>query len=188
MSSIPFLSLLVNCIVWSLYGWLKQDFTVFAPNFSGILVSVFCIYSFNKYNVTNQSKQHTISFLIIVIVVVLANRNEFDTIGTIGCVLSIIVSGSPLAVIKTVIIEKSTTSMPFTTSLVMWINNMSWTAYGYLVAEDVLIYGPNALSLLLSSLQLSLFVVYGFGSSEGISEKKLEANDESESDKFITNV
>jgi hypothetical protein len=30
--------------------------------------------------------------------------------------------------------------------------------------------------------------VYGFGSSESISEKKLEANDESESDKFITNV
>jgi hypothetical protein len=112
----------------------------------------------------------------------LACQNAFDTIGTIGCVLSIVVSGSPLAVIKTVIIEQSTASMPFTTSLVMWINNFSWTAYGYLVADDVLIYGPNALSLLLSSLQLSLFVIYGFGGG-GMSEKKLEVG-ESEIDKF----
>src|SRR5687768_17302065 len=67
LSSIPFLSLLVNCIVWSLYGWLKQDFTVFAPNFSGILVSLFCLYAFSKYNVTNQFKQHGVSAAIILI-------------------------------------------------------------------------------------------------------------------------
>eukprot|EP01034_Spumella_vulgaris_P039500 gene39500-48808_t len=67
--------------------------------------------------------------------------------------------------------------MPFSTSLVMWVNNMSWTAYGYLVADDVLIYGPNALSLLLSSLQLSLFVVYGFGGGSVSEKKALEEED-----------
>jgi solute carrier family 50 protein (sugar transporter) len=74
-------------------------------------------------------------------------------------------TASPLAVVRTVIKDKSTASLPFFTSLVIWFNTTSWLFYGYLVANDVLIWGPNVLGFGLASLQMCLFSVYGTGKS-----------------------
>jgi hypothetical protein len=38
---------------------------------------------------------------------------------------------SPLAVIKTVIAEKSTKSLPFTLSVASVLSSLSWASYGY---------------------------------------------------------
>jgi hypothetical protein len=64
-------------------------------------------------------------------------------------------------VVLTVLEERSTASLPFSTSLVTWLNNASWMLYGYFVAQDKLIYGPNILGFLLSSTQMLLFLLYG---------------------------
>mmetsp|Transcript_1002 Transcript_1002/g.3094 ORF Transcript_1002/g.3094 Transcript_1002/m.3094 type:complete len:295 (+) Transcript_1002:69-953(+) len=38
LSIVPFLSLLLNCATWSLYGVLQQDFTVLVPNLLGAIL------------------------------------------------------------------------------------------------------------------------------------------------------
>eukprot|EP01031_Cornospumella_fuschlensis_P036500 gene36500-44280_t len=38
LSLVPFASLTLNCLVWSLYGYLRKDYTVLLPNASGFLV------------------------------------------------------------------------------------------------------------------------------------------------------
>lgn len=85
-------------------------------------------------------------------------------LGLLGCFMAVILSGSPLATLKTVITSRSTASIPFSMSISTWLNALSWLLYGIIVANDPMIYGPNSLGLLLSSIQLSLFFAYGFGS------------------------
>ena len=166
LSCIPFASLLVNCVIWSLYGILKDDYTILIPNFTGLLASIFCLWAYLKYNTANLNKVHAVSSALIIITAYLAFRSDYTSIGLLGCAISIIVSGSPLAVMRTVIAEKSTASMPFTTSLVMWVNNLSWFCYGYFISNDPMVYGPNFLGLALSSTQMVLFGIYGIQTND----------------------
>ena len=46
-----------------------------------------------------------------------------SSIGMIGCVMSVVMSGSPLAVIRTVIKEQTTASLPFYTIFVAWLKS-----------------------------------------------------------------
>lgn len=80
-------------------------------------------------------------------------------------VFAVLMMGSPLSVLCSVLREKSTSAMPFHTSLATWGNAFSWSLYGLFVAADPLIYGPNMFGLLLATVQLSLFVVFGVQSS-----------------------
>eukprot|EP01038_Epipyxis_sp_PR26KG_P007885 gene7885-10701_t len=162
LSSFPFFSLVTNCFIWTLYGFLKKDNTVFLPNSSGLAVGIFCVATFQKYSLDKYTNFYLVSGAIIALSAFLAYSGSVQLLGLIGCVLAIILSGSPLAVVKTVIAEKSTASMPFTTSLVMWLNNFSWMSYGALVAHDPLIWGPNLFGFVLASCQMLLFAIYGF--------------------------
>eukprot|EP01038_Epipyxis_sp_PR26KG_P007884 gene7884-10700_t len=162
LSSLPFFSLFVNCYIWTLYGFLKTDNTIMLPNVSGFMVSIICIVVYRRYSEEFSWLFYGVSFIIILISSVLTAHGEANLLGSLGCVLSIIVSGSPLAVVKTVINEKSTISMPFFTSFIMWLNNFSWLSYGIMIANDPLIYLPNLLGFSLSTVQMILFVVYGF--------------------------
>lgn len=91
-------------------------------------------------------------------------------IGLTGCTLAVILMGSPLATLKTVIETKNTSAMPFATSLATFFNAASWTGYGFLVANDPMVWGPNTLGLVAACVQMGLFAKYGIHTAEG--EKK----------------
>lgn len=162
LSPIPFGSLFINCLLWTAYGLLRNDKAVYVPNGSGFLVSIYCLYVYHQHVGVKPWNMYGLIACLSILCLLLALTNEVQMIGLIGCLLSIILSGSPLAVIKTVITEQSTAALPFYTSLITWLNNFSWICYGYLIADDPLIYYPNMLGFTLSSLQMVLFVRYGF--------------------------
>ena len=161
LSPLPFISLFTNSFVWSLYGLLKMDGTVFIPNSCGVLASLYCILAFHKHTIIKPNKLYIAALVTSSLALCLATAGKCPLIGVLGCFLSVLLSGSPLAVMKTVVQEKSTTALPFTTSFVIWLNSISWLLYGVLVAHDILIYGPNILGFLLASVQMSLFAIYG---------------------------
>lgn len=163
LSTLPNITLCVNCVVWSLYGYLRADPTIFLPNVCGMLTSTFCMFEFHRYSSKKPYRSYVLGSIIGGICIYLATKGDDKTVGLLGCTLSVLFSASPLAVVRTVIKEQSTASLPFYTSLVIFSNNVSWLLYGLLVAKDVLIWGPNVLGLGLASLQMILFFVYGFG-------------------------
>jgi solute carrier family 50 protein (sugar transporter) len=167
LSPIPFLSLFTNGFVWFMYGVQRADYTVMVGNFFAILTGGICviIYHFNsekKVSIT----LYVVSISIIFPSVILALYKDQEIIGLIGVVLSVILMGSPLSTVYTVIKEKKTNSMPFLTSLASFFNSLSWTLYGYLVALDPLLWMSSAVGLLLVMFQLCLFVIYGLPTSE----------------------
>ena len=165
LSPLPFLSLFTNCIVWGLYGFLKKDNTVLIPNCIGVLSGASCCIAYQR-----QAKREAKSFptglyaaasVVVLMASLLALQGNHQWIGSIGCGLAVLVMGSPLATLSTVIKSKSTATLPFATSFMGFCNSLSWSAYGLLVANDVMIYGPNLVGLLLSSIQMALFGLFG---------------------------
>eukprot|EP01039_Chlorochromonas_danica_P003937 gene3938-4305_t len=163
-SLLPFISLLVNCVIWTLYGILKKDNTVFFPNALGILVGLFGTSIYTTYS---GAKDGLNTFFIIAAIVLSAAGvaymiNDAGMLGGMGCFLAIVLMGSPLATLRTVVRDRSTASLPFGISLMTWGNALCWTLYGFLVADDIMLYGPNSVGLLLASIQMALFAIYGF--------------------------
>jgi solute carrier family 50 (sugar transporter) len=161
LSPIPNICLFTNSFVWALYGILKYDMTVFIPNFSGVICAIYCVWVFHNHSVSKPKVWYTVGLVVCTVSLWFGSRGDFATIGAMGCSLSVLMTASPLAVMRTVIREKSTASLPFTTSLIMWLNSISWLLYGYFIADDILIYGPNILGFMLASMQMALFQIYG---------------------------
>jgi solute carrier family 50 protein (sugar transporter) len=131
LSPIPFFSLFLNCIVWSLYGILKRDSTVFVPNFIGCFVGGFCSMSFHINASTIQKSDTKIGGLLSLYalgaIVVLTSLSAFyfgdsDIIGSLGVLMAISTIGAPLSTMATVLRDKSTESMPFWTSVSAFLN------------------------------------------------------------------
>ena len=166
LSPIPFLSMLVNGVYWSLYGDMKGDNTVFVPNFSSVIVGLVCViiyHIYSKYGI--KTSYYLISLGLVILAIIYKTYNLPNILGYIGVVMAVLLMGSPLATLGTVLKEKSTAALPFYPSLMTFFNALSWSLYGLLVSKDPLIYGPNLLGLLLAIVQLLLFVIFGFPSA-----------------------
>ena len=162
LSPIPFLSQLVNCVVWGIYGLLRHDVTIFWPNFVGFWAGLFAVLVFHRFCKKKPVFYYGIFCLPFLICIEFARENNDFKVGVLGCTLAVIVSGAPLATIKTVFREKSTAALPLLPSIFTWMNAFCWFLYGYLIVDDIMIYGPNSMGLLLASIQMALYVIYGF--------------------------
>mmetsp|Transcript_22538 Transcript_22538/g.20466 ORF Transcript_22538/g.20466 Transcript_22538/m.20466 type:complete len:235 (-) Transcript_22538:110-814(-) len=164
LSPLPFGSLLTNCFIWTLYGLLVYDFTIFLPNLIGLFVSIVCLYIYQLFKDQSISLTYiylTIAAISLIAVALYLTRNDF-LLGLLGCLLAVLMFASPLATIKEVIANKSTESIPFSISVTGWLNSLSWSLFGIIVVNDPMVYVPNCLGFILSSIQLTMFIVYGF--------------------------
>lgn len=159
LSSLPFISLFTNCAVWTMYGLRVQDKTVMVPNLIGVFSGMFCAAIYNIYAHVKPLGLYTAAAIIITFCTLASTSTT--AIGSIGCALAVATIGSPLATITTVVRDRSTETMPFITSLMMWLNSLSWLSYGLFISKDVMIYGPNAVGLFLASIQMAMYVKYG---------------------------
>ena len=139
LSAFPFVSLLTNCVIWTYYGILKSDMTVLVPNAIGIFAGAGCIAGYHKYANTKPLSLYAISAALIAFSSALAYQGNWQLLGSLGCVVAIILTGSPLATLSTVIKDKSTAALPLFTSVAGWCNSCSWSLYGLLVANDPMV-------------------------------------------------
>ena len=81
-------------------------------------------------------------------------------LGTFGMSTAVVLMASPLAVVGTVIKNKSTAALPFPVSLAMTMNGACWGAYGWFVTNDMYVWLPNVLGCGAGFVQLALFAIY----------------------------
>ena len=172
LSPIPFLSLFTNGCVWFIYGCVQNDWTVLIPNFSAILVGVICVIIFHKNSEKGISYfLYSIAFMVVVPSILFGIAGDIVTLGLVGVFVSILLMGSPLSTVSIVLKERRTDSMPFATSLMAFLNSLSWSLYGYMVVDDPILWLPSAIGFILSSFQLMLFGVYGFPQAAEASQR-----------------
>jgi len=171
-SPFPFVSLITNCSLWTLYGHLANDNTIFYANMAGILAGLSYTSIFHKYTSMKMFPYYFGSFSILSVLfgssyamlhgMVDGNATSqvLTLLGSVGAGSAVVLMASPLVTVQQVLKDKCTESMPFTVSLAMTVNGFSWFGYGWLITGDPFVYVPNALGFIAGMAQMSLFAIY----------------------------
>jgi len=167
ITAVPYTSMVISGVIWTTYGLLVSNPSLYLTNFSAIFFGSYYVYTFNKYLDPSASmKPHFAAIIagiagVIGTVSILPVETSVNVLGIVGDILVVIMFGGPLAVIKTVIATKSTAALPFGFTAASFVNCFLWTLYGTLVIHDPYIWIPNGLGFLAASIQMALFGIYG---------------------------
>jgi len=171
---LPYSSLVVNAFLWLTYGLLKNEYKVWAPNAIGFIMGIYYCIQFRNFCPQNaktlpgtmsQHIQGVIFMLISTLLVVGSMSKKLATtvIGKTGVMVCIILFGSPLSTLKTVIMTKNASSIPAPFTITCLLNCFFWSVFGLFEVHDFNIYFPNILGLASAIAQLFLLVLYGQG-------------------------
>ncbi|KAI6226491.1 Sugar transporter SWEET [Aphelenchoides fujianensis] len=133
----PFLLTLISCTCWLGYGELRKDQTIIFVNVVGFVVQAVYLY---YYYVKTRVKSRLNRLLFLELLIALATYWFIHSDGQ---------------VIRT----KSTESLPFALCAGNMAVSLQWVLYGILV-DDFYMKVPNSIAVLISAVQLSLFVIY----------------------------
>jgi solute carrier family 50 protein (sugar transporter) len=114
--------------------------SVTVPNSIGVLAGLICTLIFQAFAEKKPIKEYGAAISAISLATFYFIQKQSCEVGLLGCILAVILMGSPLATLKTVISSKSTESLPLGTSLVTAANALSWTLSGLLVVDDPMVY------------------------------------------------
>ncbi|XP_078158808.1 bidirectional sugar transporter SWEET16-like [Carex rostrata] len=167
----PYAVTLLSSLLWVYYGVTKPDaYLVATVNGVGVVLEAIYVVLFLVFAKPSQRVRTALLVLILDVgvfgAVFLVTRFAIEdeslkivAIGTIGAFLNVIMYGSPLAVVRTVIRTNSVEFMPFLLSLFLFLNGGIWTAYAIL-ARDVFLGIPNGIGFFLGFFQLVIYMMY----------------------------
>ncbi|PKU81011.1 Bidirectional sugar transporter SWEET6b [Dendrobium catenatum] len=184
-SPIPYLTILVNCMLWVFYGLpIVKPNTILVSTINGVgvlIVSsyliIFFYFSPKKMRIkVLRILAGELVFMTMVITLVLLTLHTHDSrsliVGIIAIIFCIGMYASPLSVMKLVIKTKSVEYMPFWLSFTGFLNGVCWTSYA-LIKIDIFLLIPNGLGAILGLLQLLLYAFYyNHNSIEGHENKE----------------
>ncbi|KAG2625396.1 bidirectional sugar transporter SWEET5-like [Panicum virgatum] len=172
----PYLATFLNCALWVFYGLPivhPNSILVVTINGTGLLIETVYLSIFFAYAPRPKRLKMLgvlaveLVFLAAVAAGVLLGAHTTDqrsmVVGSICIFFGTIMYAAPLTVMKRVITTKSVEYMPFTLSLVSFLNGICWTTYA-LIRFDIFITIPNGLGTLLGLAQLILYFCY-YGST-----------------------
>ncbi|KAI5311889.1 PREDICTED: bidirectional sugar [Prunus dulcis] len=170
-SGIPYVMTMLNCLLSAWYGLpfvSPNNILVSTINGTGaaieaIYVLIFIIFApkREKFKILGLFTFVLAIFSTVALVSVFALHSKARKLfcGLAATVFSIIMYGSPLAIMSTVIRTKSVEFMPFFLSLFSFLCGTSWFIFG-LLGHDPFVAVPNGFGSGLGALQLVLYFIY----------------------------
>ncbi|KAF3432868.1 hypothetical protein FNV43_RR23970 [Rhamnella rubrinervis] len=193
-SCVPYIIALFNCLVYTWYGlpivsYRWENFPIVTINGLGIVLELSFILIYFWFSPAKQKVKVGVGAVLVIIVFSISaaisafvfhdhhHRKMF--FGSVGLVASIALYGSPLIIVKQVILTKSVEFMPFYLSLFSFLSSSFWMAYG-LASHDLFLTSPNLVGCPLGLFQILIYCKYR--KSKVITEEPnkwdLEKNDE----------
>ena len=169
-SAIPYLAMVLNCLVWLLYGCSLGMKTIIIPNAIGVFVACVTLSTF-KNNVAQErqtavNRQYLTAAALCAVLLCWAHLhpvppfgNSQARLGLLGAGLSISMFASPFATIRQVIAEKDSASLPVPMVVMSTLATLFWSLFGQ-ATGDMFILVPNVLGLAFSLVQLTLTGIY----------------------------
>ncbi|KAK4491370.1 hypothetical protein RD792_002109 [Penstemon davidsonii] len=168
--SFPYICTLLNSSLWTYYGVTKPgSYLVATVNGFGVVVEIIYIAFFLTFAPPLKRGRTALVFVVVNIGVLAAamsvtyflmsGETKIYAIGIMASALNVIMYGSPLSAMKTVVTTKSVEYMPFLLSFFLFLNGGVWTFYAVLV-HDFFLGVPNAIGFFLGTLQLVLYAIY----------------------------
>ncbi|CAK7346847.1 unnamed protein product [Dovyalis caffra] len=184
-SGIPYVMTLLNCLLSAWYGLpfvSKNNILVSTVNGAGSVIEIIYVLIFIIY-APKKEKAKILGLLTLVLtifavvalvsLVALHGNARKLFCGCAAAVFSIIMYGSPLSIMRTVIKTKSVEYMPFFLSLFVFLCGTSWFVFG-LLGSDPFVAVPNGVGCGLGALQLILYFIYR--NNKGEAKKPISAH------------
>jgi len=175
----PFLAIFVNAALACIYGFVvSNNVLIFVNGLNGIFsiyfIGQFYIYSKQKPMIRTLIMTITVGILVVIYHTSSAKENPAIRIqmGLLSNVATVIMFGSPLATMATVIKTRNAASIPVALSVASFACSTNWFLYG-IVIWDYFVMIPNILGMILSGIQLALIGIYG---RKGISIKEADGS------------
>ncbi|XP_058186158.1 bidirectional sugar transporter SWEET1-like [Rhododendron vialii] len=171
-SGIPYVMTLLNCLLSSWYGLpfiSPNNMLVSTINGTGAVIEAIYVLIFVIY-APKKEKGKILGLLTFVLSVFASvalismlalqtKNNKKIFCGFAASIFSIIMYGSPLSIMRTVIKTKSVEYMPFFLSLFVFLCGTSWFIFG-LLGKDPFVAVPNGFGSGLGAIQLILYAIY----------------------------
>jgi len=163
LSAFPFVSLIGNCGVWTTYGFICSDPTIYQANLAGFIAG--CIFTGIYAKNGSIPMQHWafaggMNALAAGCAFGLDADTALTILGTAGAGTAMILLSSPLIALKTVIEKGESSSMPWQTSAAMFLNASAWATFGVTVANDFFVWFPNGFGATAGLVQLAVIAKY----------------------------
>ena len=119
---LPYSSMICNGLLWMLYGIMKNEPKIYVPNGTGMVLGMYYFLQFSRFAPKNGSvKQHLLGTLVIAAGGLgLLSTGKAQLLGLVAVGFCMLLFGSPLAALKTVIDNKSAESIPIPMALATW--------------------------------------------------------------------
>lgn len=171
---LPYSSMVASAVLWATYGLLKNEASIWTANGAGLVLGLYYMYQFLQFapksspTLPGSKAQHVKAVLGISAVSLIAAASPLppSILGSVGVLITIILFGSPLAALKTVIQTKSAKAIPLPFTLASTINCFLWSVAGLFKMKDVNVYFPNLVGLTFSLAQVFLKLFYGNGTKQ----------------------
>lgn len=170
-SGIPYPMTLLNCLLSAWYGLpfiSKNNTLVTVINGTGAVIESIYVLIFILYAPKKEKSKvlglvtfvlAAFSTVALVSVFALHGKTRRYFCGFAAAIFSVIMYGSPLSIMRTVIRTKSVEYMPFFLSLFVFLCGTSWFVFG-LLGDDPFVYVCNGFGSVLGALQLILYAIY----------------------------
>ncbi|KAF3533796.1 hypothetical protein DY000_02042750 [Brassica cretica] len=168
---LPYICTLLGSSLWTYYGIVTPgEYLVSTVNGFGVLAESIYTLIF-LFFVPKPRFLKTITLVLALnilfpVIAIVGTRTAFgdaktrsNSMGFICATLNIIMYGSPLSAIKTVVTTKSVKYMPFWLSFFLFLNGAIWGVYALLV-HDVFLLVPNGMGFFLGTMQLLIYAFY----------------------------
>ena len=175
MPLLPYSTLAANCMLWTTYGIMESQASIWVPNALGVLLALYYVSSFVKHSprqsptLPGSIRQH-LNGVQAVGMAALAGGSFLtpETIGSLAVLFCIGLFASPLSTVRTVIAQRSAASIPVPFTVVSILNCFFWSVSGVLDLHDANVVIPNVLGLLFGLAQMALISVYGDGKQNNL--------------------
>lgn len=178
INPLPYVAGLANCISWTVYSALIQDYYVFMANFPGVILCAFySVTSMTLLAKQNDEKSNAKLALVEKLFMVVISLSTFfalvngvivhdygtndDIIGSVALAANVIYWASPCSNLYSVIMTRDASSL----YLPMLLANLGcatcWFFYGIVELNDVFIYLPNMFGILFSVTGIITKLVIG---------------------------
>jgi solute carrier family 50 (sugar transporter) len=169
---LPYSSMIANAILWTTYGILRKESSIYTCNGIGAVLAILYLLQFIRYSPSKSSTlpgsvlQHvSVITLVAIGAIVLALqtyiKNPADIIGSIAVLFCIAMFASPLSALKTVIQTKSASSIPLPLAIASIANCLLWLVTGVYKMKDFNVIVPNFMGLASGIAQIALKLKYG---------------------------
>eukprot|EP00924_Labyrinthula_sp_SR-Ha-C_P009390 snap_masked-scaffold_2-processed-gene-22.8-mRNA-1 protein AED:1.00 eAED:1.00 QI:0/-1/0/0/-1/1/1/0/269 len=166
---LPYISMILQSLIWSGYGILVSSPTIYCGNLVGVFIGV--MYSIIYHtNATEDAKKERLklysggTFLFVIFCGLFTHgivNDDPEPLGIFSMVGTISFMISPLVTLFLVCKTNSVESMPFDLSFVIFVNTSFWVIFGWFVADDYTLYITNGLGATSALLQLFCHLLYG---------------------------